>query len=112
MAVKPLCVSVILLHVQLRLVVDGSETSRTLVRDINIVHRFNDVFLGGSYDTRLLTRDYIDSNFFGTIQKVHFSRRPAVCTPPNFWHRLFIPFTGSAVFVKSLLHFWFVICVN
>ena len=51
--------------------IDGSETTTDLPHDINLVHRDSEVFLGGSYDTRLLTQSYINTNFYGTIQKVH-----------------------------------------
>ena len=59
-------------YVQITLSIDGTETSSHFTHDINLVHRNNDVFLGGSYDTRLLTQYFTNSNFHGTIHKVVF----------------------------------------
>jgi len=49
------------------------ETSVRLRYEPNLIHRDNEVFLGGSYDTRHLTQSFITSNFYGTIQKVQFT---------------------------------------
>jgi len=55
---------------QITFSIDGADVTTRLGHDINLIHRHSDVFLGGSYDTRLLTRSYITSNFRGTIEKV------------------------------------------
>jgi len=56
---------------QITFSIDGADVTTRLGHDINLIHRRNDVFLGGSYDTRLLTRSYVTSNFRGTIEKVN-----------------------------------------
>ena len=58
---------------QITLSIDGTERNTHLTHDINLVHGNNDVFLGGSYDTRRLTQYFTSSNFYGTIQKVVYT---------------------------------------